>query len=82
MKLGIKGKLQSKMQDAMAEQAYLCYKFGWHQAQVKLAPKLSKKDFCKMIALVISEGKRISDGLPGTGSDELFPNGFDGIKDI
>jgi len=79
MKLGIKGKIQKKMQDALAEQAYLCYKFGWHQAEVKEEAKLSRREFNLRIREVIEAGKRIADGYD---TGKLFPNGMDGIVDI
>ena len=77
MKLGFTGNLQKKMQTLLVEQAYICYKFGWHQAQVKQEAKYSKNEFCKRIKEIIEAGKRISDGVD---TDELFPNEMDGIK--
>lgn len=71
MRFGLKGKIQKKMQEALVEQNYLCYKFGWHQAQIKQEAKLSKNDFCRKIREIIEGGKRISNGLD---TDELFPN--------
>jgi len=60
---GIKGKMQKKVQGILIEQAYLSYKYGWHQAQVNQEAKLSKKDFCGRIKQVIEEGKKIADGI-------------------
>lgn len=74
MKFGLKGKLQK----ALIDQAYLSYKFGWHQAQVREEAKLSKNDFCKRIKEVVEEGKKISDGID---TNDLFPKGMNGVWD-
>ena len=72
--MNLMGGLQKKMQQALFEQAYLSYKYGWHQATVLKKAKLSKKEFADKIKTIIEEGRKIADGYNG---DDLFPEGTD-----
>lgn len=72
MKIGLG--VQKKLQAALFDQAYLCYKYGWHAAQIKGEAKMGSKWFAKRIKKIVEEAKKIPDGYDG---EDLFPESFE-----